>query len=139
MEITSAQIKLLKKGGFNSISHDNLKHIKVLPYLSVVQAVEGSYDIALGNGKTRKTGDGGFFIAPSNVQQTIIHHVNEKSKKMTCRWLFIDVEVNKAIQLDSLYRFPVVVNDERKKELNILFDRLFETDNIWKNYIFATL
>ena len=134
MEITSAQIRLLKKGGFNSVCNENVKHIKILPYLSIVQSVEGSYDIAIGNGETKQTGDGGFFIAPSNVRQTIVHHVNRTSGQMTCRWIFVDVEVNKAFPLESLYQFPVVINDDRRMALNELFDRLFETDSIWKNY-----
>lgn len=134
MKITSVQIRLLKKGGFTSARHENVKHIKILPYLSIVQSVEGSYDITIGNGETLQTGDGGFFIAPANIQQTIVHHVNKESKKMTYRWIFVDVEINKAFSLDALYQFPVVINDERKAALNTLFDRLFETDNIWKNY-----
>ncbi len=134
LNITSAQIKLLKKGGFYSLSNENVKHVKVLPYLSIVQSLEGSYDITLGKGERKQTGDGGFFIAPANIQQTIVHHVNKKSGKMTCRWIFIDVEVNKAVSLDSLYQFPVVVNDARKVELNMLFDRLFATNDVWENY-----
>ena len=53
---------------------------------------------------------------------------------MTCRWIFIDVRVNNAIKLDALYQFPVVIKDDRKKELNMMFDRLFATDYIWENY-----
>lgn len=134
LEITSAQIKMLKKSGFDSAQNENEKHVKILPYLSVVQSVEGSYDIALGNGETQQTGDGGFFIAPANVQQTIVHHVNQTSKKMTCRWIFLEVEVNRSFPLERLYQFPVVINDCRKTKLNALFDRLFATDNVWKNY-----
>ncbi len=134
MEITGAQIKIFKKGGFYSANNEGVKHIKVLPYLSIVQSVEGSYEIALGNKEAVQTENGGFFIAPSNIQQTIVHHVNEKSGKMTCRWIFIDAEVNKAFPLDSLYQFPIVVKDDRKKELNILFDRIFATSDIWQNY-----
>lgn len=134
MNIEKAEIKYFKKDGFDSTSSENVRHVKVLPYLSIVQSVEGSYDIALGNGDMEQTGDGGFFVAPSGVQQSIVHHVNKKSGKMSCRWIFIDIEVNKAFSLDSLYQFPVVINDERKNELNTLFDRLFATNNVWENY-----
>jgi len=134
MEITNAQIKYLKKGGFNSASNENLKHIKVLPYFSIVQSTEGSYDIALGDNDTEQTGDGGFFIAPSEVQQTIVHHVNKESGKMSARWIFLNVEVNGIHKIDSLFRFPTVIKNERKSELNIIFDRLFSTDDIWQNY-----
>ena len=106
MEIRKAEIKYLKKDGFISDSNINVKHVKVLPWLSVVQSVEGSYDITLGTGRKEQTGDGGFFIAPSGVQQTIVHHVNSESGRMKSRWLFIDVEINNAYKLDSLYKFP---------------------------------
>lgn len=134
MEIVNANIKYFKKAGFNLVYNENIKHVKVLPYLSIVQSVEGSYDITIGNGEQKQTEEGGFFIAPSDIQQTIVHHVNQDSKKMTARWIFLDVEVNKVFALDALYRFPVVVNDDRKRELNRLFDRLFATDDIWVNY-----
>lgn len=134
MEITNASIKYFQKSGLGSVYNEGLKHIKVLPYLSVVQSIEGSYDITLGNGELKQTGEGGFFIAPAGVEQTIVHHVNKKSGKMICRWIFIEIEVNKAFSLDSLYRFPVVIKDDQKNDLNIIFDRIFETNDIWENY-----
>lgn len=134
MDIKSAEIKYFKKNGFYSAHNDNLRHIKVLPYLSIVQSVEGSYDITLGNGATMQTGEGGFFIAPSGVQQNIVHHANQKSGTMTCRWLFVDVEINKAYRLDTLYRFPIILEGYFKKKMNDLFDRLFSTEDFWDNY-----
>lgn len=134
MNIKSAEIKYFKKDGFFSACNDNIQHIKVLPYLSIVQSVEGSYDITLGNTATMQTGEGGFFVAPSEIQQIIVHHANKKSGTMTCRWLFIDVEINKAYRLDTLYRFPTVLDEYFKKKMNELFDDLFSTDDFWENY-----
>ncbi len=122
---------------FSSATIEGVKHVKNLPYLSIVQSVEGSYDITLGNGKTEQTGDGGFFIAPSNVQQTIVHHVNRESGIMSFRWIFLDLEINTTYRLDSMYRFPFIINDVRKIELNRLFDLLFASDNIWQNYSYC--
>ena len=134
MEIQSAQIKFLKKGGFYDACNEGVRHIKVLPYLSVVQSLEGSYEISLGNGTPQRTGEGGFFIAPSHVQQTIVHHVNRQSGHMSARWIFVDVEINRRSSLDALYQFPVVAQEELKKELQPLFDRLFEANDVWQNY-----
>ena len=72
LEIKSIQIEYLKKSGFYQVMNEGVKHVKVLPYLSIVQSVEGSYDIALGNGKVLQTGEGGFFVAPSDVIGFII-------------------------------------------------------------------
>ena len=55
LDIKSAEIKYFKKDGFVSAHNDNIQHIKVLPYLSIVQSVEGSYDIALANAATMQT------------------------------------------------------------------------------------
>lgn len=134
MEIKKIEIINYIKNGFKSISNDGVVHKKILPYLSIVQSVEGNYDIALGDGKAENTGEGGFFIAPSDIQQTIVHHVNKESGVMTCRWLFVNVEVNSIYKLDTLYSFPTVINDKRKDYLNKLFDSLFETNNVWDIY-----
>jgi len=134
LDIKKAQIVFFKKAGFQSVFNENVKHIKVLPYLSVVQSSEGSYDITLGDGAMQQTGNGGFFIAPSEVQQTIVHHVDRKSGGMSARWVFLDVAINGTYKLDALYRFPTVIRDERKDELNAIFDRLFATDDVWENY-----
>ncbi len=134
MTIEQAQIKYLRKGGFDAVSNEGLRHVKVLPYLSVVQSVHGSYDISLGSSEPEQTGDGGFFVAPSEVQQTIVHHVNPTSRHMSARWLFLDVQVNGVYRLDSLYRFPLVLPKEAKDECDRLFDRIFSTDDIWENY-----
>ena len=133
-KIKDVQIKQFKKGGFRSLHHEGIRHIKVLPYLSIVQSVEGSYDIALGSGSTQQTGEGGFFIAPANVQQTITHHVNPATGAMTCRWIFLEMEVNRSLPVDQLYQFPTVLSDALKSELHTIFDRLFSTNDIWQNY-----
>ena len=44
--------------------------------------MEGNYDIQLGNDRVYNTLDGGFFIAPSNVQQVIVHNTDQKSGNM---------------------------------------------------------
>ena len=133
LEIKKAEIKYFKKGSLNSGSAENVKHVKVLPFLSIVQSIEGSYDITLGNGEMQQTGDGGFFVAPAGVQQTIVHHINQTSGRMVCRWIFIDVEINKTYKLDSLYEFPTTLDEPVKKEMNGLFEALFSTDDFWEN------
>ena len=73
LEIKNADIKYFRKYGFYNAQNENQQHVKILPYLSIVQSVEGSYDIALGDGVKHQTGEGGFFIAPAGVQQRIVH------------------------------------------------------------------
>ena len=126
MDIKTVTVKKLIKSGFNSLEMNGVKHVKILPFLSVVQSLEGYYEITLGNNKTLATQEGGFFIASKGIQQTIIHHENKNTKKCKCRWLFIEVEINHTHTIDDLYDFPTVINDERKDRLNELFNSIFE-------------
>ena len=82
MKTYSSHIRLFRKNEFSSAEVEGIRHIKVLPYLSVVQSVEGSYEFSLGKSEPTQTGDGGFFIAPANLRQTIVHHINKESRKM---------------------------------------------------------
>ena len=129
------ELNYVEKKAFHSTSYDGIRHIKTLPYLSVVQAVEGNYDIQIGKGETYNTGVGGFFVAPSNVQQTIIHNADKISKNMVCRWVFLKIKINDVYNYDTLYDFPTVIPEAHKQEMNLLFDRLFASDNIFDEYI----
>ena len=135
MDIEKIHIEYVRKSGFSSDVCNGFCHIKVLPYLSVVQAVEGSYDIQLDNGRTYNTGNGGFFIAPSNVQQRIIHNTDRTSKKMICRWVFIKIKINDIYSFDKKFSFPTILPQNIKSEMNAVFDRLFCADNTFDEYI----
>lgn len=135
MQIEKIVIEDAKKDGFTSTLCDGVCHTKVLPYLSVVQAVEGSYDIQLDNGKTYNTGNGGFFIAPANVQQRIVHNVSPTSKKMVCRWIFIKIKINDIYSFDEKFSFPTILPENLKAEMNAVFDRLFCSDNSFDEYV----
>jgi len=129
------ELEYIKKDGFSSSSINGVRHIKTLPYLSVVQAVEGNYDIQLIKGDIYNTGSGGFFVAPSNIQQTITHNADKTSKNMVCRWVFLKIKVNEIYSFDDLYVFPVIIPDIYKNEINSLFDRLFTTDDLFDEYV----
>ena len=135
MDISKIHIEYAQKSGFTSTSCDGVCHTKVLPYLSVVQAVEGSYDIQLDNGRTYNTGNGGFFIAPSNVHQRIIHNTDPASKKMICRWIFIKIKINDIYSFDEKFSFPTILPQKIKSEMNAVFERLFCADNPFDKYV----
>ena len=135
MDIAKIHIEYAHKSGFSSTTCNGSCHTKVLPYLSVVQAVEGSYDIQLDNDRTYNTGNGGFFIAPSNVHQRIIHNTDPKSKKIICRWVFIKIKINDMYSFDEKFSFPTILPEDVKTEMNAVFDRLFCSDNAFDEYI----
>ncbi len=133
MKIEKIDIRYFRKDAFDAADMDGVRHVKILPWLSVVQAQEGSYDVALGNQPAKSTGCCGFFTAPSGMQQTIVHHADPVSGRMCCRWIFLDVLINNVYSLDDLYDLPLL--PDASKELNGLFDRLFDTDNTFQQYI----
>ncbi len=135
MNIEKIHIEYIHKNGFTSNEHDGICHTKILPYLSVVQAVEGSYDIQLNNGITHNTGSGGFFIAPSNVQQRIIHNMDRSSKNITCRWVYMKIKINDIYNFDENFSFPIILPKNIEPEMNAVFDRLFCADNAFGEYI----
>ncbi len=133
MEIQRIDIKYFHKQCWHTKT-ENLCHTKILPYLSIVQALEGDYEIRLGNQKPENTNTNGFFIAPSGIRQTITHHLDPTTENMQCRWIFLDAVINKTYRPDFLYDFPTVIPSPQKEEMNELFDKLFETDDIFENY-----
>ena len=121
--------------GFSSLTFYKVRHEKVLPYLSVVQAVEGNYDIKLGNDKIHNTGKGGYFIAPASIHQTIIQNADEVSGRMTCRWAFLKVKINDVYYFEDIYSFPTILPHCIKNEMNTIFKTLFGTDSVVDKYI----
>lgn len=129
MDVKNVSVLYLSKSGFTTDSYDGVRHKKTLPWLSVVQSVSGSYDIQIGNGKTFRTGDGGFFVAPYLQHQTITHHNDPQTGKMVCRWVFLDVRLNGQHRLEDVRKLPVLVPDEHKARMHRIFDRLFASDD----------
>lgn len=130
MHIEKANIRYMKKDSMDSRDMDGIRHVKILPWLSVVQSCVGSYDIALGDGDNYSTGEGGFFTASSGIQQTIIHHAD--SGHMRCRWLFLNLQINGVGSLDDYFEFPTIPT--ARSELNEAFDELFGSDDLFDNY-----
>ncbi len=135
MHIEKIHVEYIHKNGFTSNAHDGICHTKILPYLSVAQSVEGSYDIQLNNGITHNTGSGGFFIAPSNVQQRIIHNVDRTSKNITCRWVYMKIKINDIYNFDEKFNLPTILPENVKAKMNSVFDKLFCADNTFDEYI----
>lgn len=135
MKIEKLQIKYMFIDSHSKdISTPLTQHQQILPYLSIVQSMEGSYGIKLGARKAEQTGSGGFFIAPANILQTIDHNLDPETKAMKNRWLFIDMVINGKYRPDFIYDFPTLIPKEKQKQMNLLFDELFSTDDIFDKY-----
>lgn len=132
MNIRTLDILSLSGAGMNS-DYEGVQHVKSLPYLSVVQALEGSYDISIDGGPTFSTGEGGIFIAPAAVMQTITHR-NGASGRMRARWAFIDTSVNSAYSIDDLFDFPVLLPASMQRKAGELIGTICSDSPIWEKY-----
>lgn len=106
---------------------DGVVHIKQLPYLSVVQSQTGSYGIRIDNGEEYCTGEGGFFIAPSLVTQTITHRLNPESGLFGMRYLFLDIIINNGLRFNDAFDVPLIPDSQLCERLSSEFDELEKT------------
>ena len=134
MEINSVSITYCHMDSFKGVENEGSIHIKTVPLITIVQATEGNYDIQLGSGNTFNTNDNGFFITPSNVTQTITHHVDKTTGKMSARWVFLSVSVNGTYSFDDLFNMPIILEEPYKTMMNSAFDKLFSSNNAFEKH-----
>ena len=132
MEICTVHIRHLLNESFLHNYREGECHRKTLPFFSLVQALEGEYSIRLNDGAEYFTGTGGFFIAPSYVQQTIVHHASEGT--MSARWIFMDAVLNDLYPFDRYYRFPVVITGQAAARLSLCMDSVFAAKTLYGKY-----
>lgn len=132
MEIYSIGIQSISGAGLH-LDCEGQRHIKSLPFLSMVQALEGSYDIAIDSGRTFSTGEGGIFIAPADALQTITHH-NGKSGKMRARWAFLQIIINGNYTLGDLFDLPVLVPEKMQSAAGEHIGIICSDAPLWEKY-----
>ncbi len=111
MEIHSIDIQYFATASMNT-SNNGLKHVKSLPYLSVVQATEGFYAIGMGSDNQVKLCEMGAFIAPAYHMQYISHYTNSVTHNMAAHWIFLDVIINHQYRLDEIFNFPLALPEK---------------------------
>ena len=137
VQIQKAEIRYQKKDSLHRGSFDGVCHTKVLPWLSVVESVKGSYDVRLGTNELATTGAHGFFVAPPEVRQTIVHHADPQTGSLHCRWIFLDVVINDTLRIDHIFDFPLILPPRESADMHALFDTLFATEDLFENYSIA--
>ncbi len=130
MKLENITVNAHRINGFCHVCNEGVHHVKELPYLSVVQATEGYYSFGLGDAPMQDLPEGGCFVAPSFVTQSIVHHVNPRTGTMSARWIFLDVTVNDGIPFDSVFSLPIYPDEETCRAIGAIFDRLFDTEDL---------
>ena len=120
MEIKSLEIKNIMAGSLKG-SCENLRHIKALPCLSVVQSVHGLYEISLNGEAPCTTEEGGAFVAPAGASQNILHH-DGADGYMEAQWVFMNIIVNGLFAFEDVFDIPVLIPALQRERL---YDAIF--------------
>ncbi len=113
---------------------NGLFHQKSLPFLSIVQALEGSYCIGIDSPKQQlNTGAYGAFIAPADKMQYITHYVDPTTEVMRAQWIFLDVIINGLYRLDDVYDFPVLLPAHYNLKVCELISEIENNNNLCDN------
>ena len=135
--IENVFIKSIYHGGMAG-DFEGVFHQKILSTLSIVQSVEGSYDIAIDNSPTFSTGRGGVFVAPKNAVQKITHH-NGVNGNMYAQWVFIDAIINDEFSFDELFSFPIILPSRYNQKVYELIQNIRSTSDVFEKNSSALL
>ncbi len=130
MKIDEITVKSFSTGSFCHSGVEGIRHVKNIPFLSIVQSVEGHYDIGIDKAPPASTAEGGIFIAPALSMQTIVHHENPIDKRMWARWVFLDICVNQSESFDILFDYPLIPEKKTVRELREILDELFACQDV---------
>lgn len=104
-------------------TEEGARHIKTLPWFSVVASIKGQYGIALDGRAEQLTQEGGCFLAPSGAVQNIVHH-RAGEQPMEMQWVFMDMRINGLYKPEDLFTFPVVLAPERAAPFNACINEM---------------
>ncbi len=129
-KITDIRIENIFTNGLNG-SYEGVTHTKALSTFSVVQAVEGSYEIGIDGCKMQSTGESGVFVAPADAVQKIVHH-DGKEGRMKAQWIFFKATINGKYRLEDVFSFPIVLDCQSALAVGRYISAVRETDNYFE-------
>ena len=135
MELKSIIIKNIRSGSLNG-NCENIRHIKSLPCLSVVQPICGYYEIGLDGKSPVATEEGGAFVAPAGVLQSVTHH-NGVGGNMEAQWAFMDIIVNDIFAFQDFFDIPLLISSRYKETVFELIFTIRSNPNICQKYAAA--
>lgn len=115
---------------------DLIFHQKILPCLSVVQSLHGSYDIEIPGIGMGTTGEGGVFAAPAGKVQKITHH-NGIGGYFQAHWLFMDIIVNYHFRAEDLFSFPLLLPEKHNADIAGMLEGLASAPSLCRRYALA--
>ncbi len=116
-------------------AENGVVHQKMLPFLSIVQALDGDYGISIDGGTEQHTGTGGAFIAPAHTVQRITHNVNAKTRHIESHWIFLDVRINHIYRLEDILTFPLLLPNQWNRTVQNIIQNIICANNLCDIYI----
>ena len=135
MKIKSIDIKNIMGGSLKG-NYENVRHIKSLPCLSVVQSICGYYEIGLDGETPCAIKEGEAFVAPAGTMQNITHR-NGAEGYMEAQWVFMKIIVNDLFNFEDFFDIPLLISAKYQESL---FDAIFtirNNPNMCKKYAAA--
>lgn len=81
----------------------------MLPFLSVAQCLEGTYEIGLDGGEPVALEEGGAFITRPDQAQRIVHRCPKSGGNMTAQWLFFAAVYDGFLDIGRCLQPPVIL------------------------------
>lgn len=135
MKVESIEIKDISGGSLKG-NFEGIKHIKSLPYFSVVQSVYGYYEIGLDGEDPYVTKEGDAFLAPANTIQHIVHH-NGITGYMEAHWAFMNIIINDIFAFEDVFDIPTLISAHYFQEVFQFISTIRNDSSICQKYAAA--
>ena len=114
------------QAGRGQTSSDGWTHRKTDPYVIIAQATEGRYEIECLGGPCGNLRPGEAFLTKPNLPLTITHHCDRRTGMMTMRWIHFNFLVFNAVNLSSLFDFPISIEKKWADRFGDISDQIFD-------------
>ena len=100
-------------------------HNKRIPFIIVAQATNGCYEVLSENGHIVTKGTEAF-LAPANIELSIVHHESEDGTPMHFRYAHLQCMICNTIDLSSLFQIPPKTDSAKGAILGELIEQLLD-------------
>lgn len=104
-------------------------HRKAVPYIIIAQPTDGQYRIKCGDGRSELIRTGEAFLTAPNVPLAIEHLCDPKSGRMKSRWIHFNFVVYNAINLASIFEFPLRIEAQWADKFGEIAEQMFALRN----------
>ena len=131
MEIKQISIDYCAKSGIIADDCQTYMHTKALPFMSVIRVMKGEGLFSVGDGEAIKVSCGDFALAPAKSIHTLKLCGDDG---VAFSYVYMSARINVEYSFGSVYDCPIVINASDDRGLSLAFDKLFASDDLFKDY-----